>query len=284
MTVRAEGRGGKDGGRAPGAGSDPFRWRAMGAGAMVALMIPCLLVLMVASLPRPVAHPLAEVAAALGVEPVRIMVGESVYKNNCALCHGQTGEGIPRLGKPMRNSAFVRGHTDEDLFHLIASGRMPTDPENTTGALMPARGGNTGLSDEALRDVVVYLRTLQEPGADAVSLEAWIVASGGESASTGGSVMAGIGHDAFVASCSACHGVSGQGLPGLGLPLRDSPFVETKTDKELMTFIKMGRPVWDPDNQTGLDMPPKGGNPALNDEQIAEIIAYLRLIHAPPGE
>ena len=47
-------------------------------------------------------------------------------------------------------------------------------------------------------------------------------------------------------------------------------------DDELLTFIKTGRPIWDAENTTGIDMPPKGGNPALNDDDIVAIIAYIR--------
>jgi disulfide bond formation protein DsbB len=46
----------------------------------------------------------------------------------------------------------------------------------------------------------------------------------------------------------------------------------------MLTFIKTGRPSGDPLNTTGVDMPPKGGNPALSDEQILDIVAYIRTL------
>jgi mono/diheme cytochrome c family protein len=39
-------------------------------------------------------------------------------------------------------------------------GRQPTDPLNTTGQLMPAKGGNPALTDEDLYNVVAYIRSL----------------------------------------------------------------------------------------------------------------------------
>ena len=57
-----------------------------------------------------------------------------------------------------------------------------------------------------------------------------------------------------------------------------SEFISSTSDEDLLTFIKMGRPLWDSANTTGIDMPPKGGNPALNDEDILSIIVYLRTI------
>jgi cytochrome c5 len=35
----------------------------------------------------------------------------------------------------------------------------------------------------------------------------------------------------------------------------------------------------DPLNTTGVAMPPKGGNPAMSEQDIADIVAYMRTIH-----
>lgn len=78
--------------------------------------------------------------------------------------------------------------------------------------------------------------------------------------------------------CIACHGANGQGVENLGKPFTTSDFVESQTDEELLAFVKTGRPVGDPLNTTGVDMPPKGGNPALTDDQILDIIAYIRTL------
>jgi mono/diheme cytochrome c family protein len=84
------------------------------------------------------------------------------------------------------------------------------------------------------------------------------------------------GEQAFNSYCIACHGPGGIGVDGLGKPLPPSEFVAGLNDAELLDFIKTGRPVSDPLNTTGVDMPPKGGNPALTDDQILDIIAYIR--------
>jgi len=83
----------------------------------------------------------------------------------------------------------------------------------------------------------------------------------------------------FDTVCIACHGPGGVGIEGLGKPFTTSEFLLTVSDKELLTFIKTGRPISDPANTTGVDMPPKGGNPALTDEQLTDIIAYIRTLH-----
>lgn len=86
------------------------------------------------------------------------------------------------------------------------------------------------------------------------------------------------GEPLFQQSCSACHGEDAKGLPNLGKDLTESEFVHGQSDQELLEFVKQGRPVSDPDNTTGIDMPPKGGNPALTDQEILDIIAYLRTL------
>ncbi len=87
------------------------------------------------------------------------------------------------------------------------------------------------------------------------------------------------GKTQFDTVCIACHGPGGVGVEGLGKPFTTSEFLLTVDDQELLTFIKTGRPISDPANTTGVDMPPKGGNPALTDEQLMDIIAYIRTLH-----
>jgi disulfide bond formation protein DsbB len=77
-------------------------------------------------------------------------------------------------------------------------------------------------------------------------------------------------------SCMACHGKDARGIKNMGKDLVNSEFVAKLSDEQLVEFIKKGRGPTDPDNTTGVAMPPKGGNPALKDEQIRDIVAYLR--------
>jgi len=86
------------------------------------------------------------------------------------------------------------------------------------------------------------------------------------------------GAEKFASTCVACHGPDATGVTGLGKDLTTSEFVKTKSDAELIAFVKVGRPSSDPANTTGVDMPPKGGNPALTDQDLADIIAFLRTL------
>lgn len=77
-------------------------------------------------------------------------------------------------------------------------------------------------------------------------------------------------------TCAGCHGADGTGVTGLGKNLVGSDFIKGISDADLNALITTGRPSSDPLNTTGIDMPPKGGNPALNAEKINGLVAYLR--------
>ena len=79
-------------------------------------------------------------------------------------------------------------------------------------------------------------------------------------------------------SCSACHGRDFKGVPGLGVSFHDSTFIENHTDDELVEFIKEGRASDAPDNESGIAMPPYGGNTRLTDEDLSDIVAFLRTL------
>ncbi len=85
------------------------------------------------------------------------------------------------------------------------------------------------------------------------------------------------GKELFI-TCAACHGPVGEGVEGLGKDMTTSEFIAGKTDDELIAFIKVGRDPSDPANTTGIAMLPKGGNPALSDDDLYDIVAYMRTL------
>ncbi|MBI3914075.1 MAG: cytochrome c [Chloroflexi bacterium] len=86
------------------------------------------------------------------------------------------------------------------------------------------------------------------------------------------------GKNKFAGTCSACHGLDAKGLPSLGKDLTTSVFGKGLADAEFIAFVVKGRPVSDPANTTKVLMPPKGGNPALSDQDLADIVAYIRAL------
>lgn len=209
-------------------------------------------------------------------DPDVVAHGESLFVS-CAACHGPDGLGVPNLGKNLVESEFVHSLSDEELVDFIKTGRPIWDAENTTGIDMPPKGGNPTLTDDDILAIVAYLRTLgstSDMGEVEESQEEPVDNGSVETAAYDPEAVA-HGQSLFLA-CGACHGQDGMGLPNLGKPLVDSEFIESSTDEELADFIKTGRPIWDPLNTTGIDMPPKGGNPTLTDDDILAIVAYIR--------
>ena len=84
------------------------------------------------------------------------------------------------------------------------------------------------------------------------------------------------GETVYLNTCASCHGADALGIQGLGKQLKDSDYIATTSEADLYTLIVEGRASDHPDNDTGVAMPPKGGNPSLSDESIADVIAYLK--------
>ena len=88
--------------------------------------------------------------------------GKEQYDMLCIACHGPGGEGIEGLGKPFTTSEFLREKSDEEMVAFITTGRSMSDPLNTTGVDMPAKGGNPALTEDQILDIIAFVRTLQE--------------------------------------------------------------------------------------------------------------------------
>lgn len=235
--------------------------------------------------------------------------GQRLYAAACIACHGADGRGVPNIGKDLVKGKFVVGTKDADLVAMIAAGRDVSDPRNTTKLPMPARGGRADFTNEHLADVVAYIRSLQDPrrvNGDLPEVEVAVldappeeppapkpveqVASTSNQPSNQASnqstspAAAPVAFDPetlkrgkrVFASCMACHGMNGTGVAKMGADLVHSKFVTSKSDEELHAFIKKGRQPGDPESVMNLSMPAKGGNPALKDNQIQDVIVYIR--------
>ena len=82
----------------------------------------------------------------------------------------------------------------------------------------------------------------------------------------------------FAGTCAGCHGPDAKGLTGLGKDLTTSTFAKGLSDADLVAFVMKGRDTSDPANTTGVAMPPKGGNPALTEDDLYDIVAYVRTL------
>lgn len=249
--------------------------------------------------PQPVIaiHPkLAAMPARPTLDAAAANKGYALFERTCAACHGSSGAGKPGLGKDLIRSDFVERSSDAALAAFIAKGRAADDPANTTKVAMPPKGGNDALTDDDLASVALYLRGIQDcrrlptldplppaapPAPPSAADKAAALAAAGGDADLAEIIASGT--KLYAATCAACHGSNGKGLKGLGKDLAASQFVHDTKDDDLLAFVKKGRGPTDPGNTTGVAMPPKGGNPAMSDDDILDVIAYLRTLQPKTG-
>jgi hypothetical protein len=99
--------------------------------------------------------------------------------------------------------------------------------------------------------------------------------------STAGAFVPGdavVGETIFSNRCSVCHGPGGEGILGLGKQLIASEFTRGLSDESLLAFLIEGRESDDPDSTSGIVMPGRAGVPPLSDEELVDVIAYLRVL------
>lgn len=99
-----------------------------------------------AAAPAPQANPVAQAA-----EPVAANAeGEKIFKSTCSLCHATGAAGAPILGNKEDWAPRIAQGNDVLYKHAI---------EGYTGAkgVMPAKGGNVSLTDEAVKAAVDHM-------------------------------------------------------------------------------------------------------------------------------
>ena len=74
------------------------------------------------------------------------MTGEQVYHKTCFACHDSGVAGAPKLGDKAAWAPRIAGGMD-DMYHTALKGE---------GA-MPAKGGNSALSDDEVKAAVDYM-------------------------------------------------------------------------------------------------------------------------------
>ncbi len=80
----------------------------------------------------------------------------------------------------------------------------------------------------------------------------------------------------YARNCTSCHGVNLEGTVGPALnPIEKIPGVPNSLDSDfLIQIITNGRKHQAGDPKTA-DMPPKGGNPNLSDQDIKDLAAFI---------
>jgi mono/diheme cytochrome c family protein len=221
----------------------------------------------------------AQTAQSVVYDAALVTEGQGVFQSVCIACHGPDARGIPGLGKNLVESQFVHGLTDEELLQFVIKGRDTSDVLNTTGVAMPPRGGNPSLTDDQLRAVIAYVRTLST-SASVVQAAPNTVSAVPTTAPLVATVLPTsipvtpqpfTAQTAYTWSCAGCHGADGKGNGAFGPSFVTSGLLTNRA--ELLHFLTEGNPLADP--RTAFPHPARGGYPALTDQQLFALIDYV---------
>ncbi|GAA4886755.1 cytochrome-c oxidase, cbb3-type subunit III [Ferrimonas pelagia] len=145
-------------------------------------------------------------------------IGQRLFLQNCAQCHGSDARGS--TGFPnLVDGSWLYGGTPETINLSILNGR---------NGFMPPKGG-LPVADEEIPDLVEYVLSLSGRDHDADAAVK--------------------GQGVYMKGCFACHGMSGEGNPMLGAPsLKDDAWLYGGSRAAVADSIKNGRsgqmPAW----------------------------------------
>jgi cytochrome c oxidase cbb3-type subunit 3 len=137
-------------------------------------------------------------------------IGERLFMNNCAQCHGSDArgsKGFPNL----TDGDWLHGGTPDKIKETITLGRV---------GVMPPMAAAVGTSDD-VKNVANYVLSL--------------------SGSPHDSVRSQLGKSKFMA-CAACHGVDGKGNQTVGAPnLTDKVWLHGYGEEAVMAMVNNGK-------------------------------------------
>ncbi|WP_343604577.1 cytochrome-c oxidase, cbb3-type subunit III [Roseateles sp.] len=143
-------------------------------------------------------------------DPQAMGIGERLFANNCATCHGSDAKGSKGFPN-LTDNDWLYGGSGETLIETITRGREGTMPP------MAAAVGN---------------------GEDARNLAHYVLSLSG---SPHNSVAAALGKSRFTA-CAACHGMDGRGNQALGAPnLTDKVWLHGWGEPAIVAMINNGK-------------------------------------------
>lgn len=202
------------------------------------------------------------------VRPEEVLDFPTLYAQNCAGCHGESGRNGAALA--LNNPAYLAIAGEANLRMATANG--------VHGTLMPAFARSAGgmLTDAQIESLVQGMyrdwgRPVQFAG---VELPPYADKSPGNAAN---------GQKVFVEACARCHGADGTGVKAVnGQPLPqgasadtivDRSYLALVSDQGLRSLILGGRPDEDvPDWRTYITRPAPR---ALSSQDVNDLVAWL---------
>jgi len=149
-------------------------------------------------------------AEALIKEPAAMAMGERLYINNCAACHGSDGKGSKGFPN-LTDADWLGAGTPDYIQKRITAGRNGNMPPMAAALGDPA----------SVRNVAQYVLSLSNSSNDAVAAQ--------------------LGKPKF-AVCAACHGADGKGNPLLGAPnLTDNIWLHGFGEAAITEMVNKGK-------------------------------------------
>jgi cytochrome c oxidase cbb3-type subunit 3 len=143
-------------------------------------------------------------------DPAAMAIGERLFMNNCAQCHGSDGRGSKSFPN-LTDADWLWGGAPDRIAETLHKGR--------TG-VMPPMGAALGGSDD-VKNVAHYVLSLSNAPHD--------------------SLRAQLGKGKFGA-CAACHGNDGKGNPALGAPnLTDDIWLHGYGEQAIIQIVNNGK-------------------------------------------
>ena len=143
-------------------------------------------------------------------DPQAMAIGERLFMNNCAQCHGSDARGSKSFPN-LVDGDWLHGGSPEKIKETISNGRI---------GMMPPMAAAVGTADD-VRNVANYVLSLSGSPHDAVK--------------------ASLGKSKFVA-CAACHGMDGKGNPALGAPnLSDDIWLHGWGEAAIVNIVNNGK-------------------------------------------
>lgn len=149
-------------------------------------------------------------AQQLAADAQAMGVGERLFVNHCAACHGSDargGTGFPNL----TDNDWLWGGTPEAIAQTISNGRQ---------GMMPPMAAAVGNATD-VRNVANYVLSLSGSAHDNIAAQ--------------------LGREKF-AACAACHGAKGEGNVALGAPnLSDKVWLHGRGEQAVIAMITQGK-------------------------------------------
>lgn len=146
----------------------------------------------------------------MGKNAKAMAIGERLFVNNCAQCHGADGRGSKSFPN-LADSDWLGGSGADYIHKTIVEGRQ---------GVMPPMAAAVGTADD-VRNLANYVLSL--------------------SGSPHNSVAAQLGKAKF-AACAACHGMDGKGMQAMGAPnLTDKVWLHGWGEQAIINMINNGK-------------------------------------------